>query len=687
MKTLKSVIIGALALLSTPALSQQVAFPGADGMGKYAKGGRGGEVYQVTNLLDTGPGSLRACVEASGPRTCIPRVSGDIFLNSELRIVNPYFTYAGQAGPGQGIQLRHGNNLRHGISVGTHDVVIRHLTIRLGPTVQKSDIPNCIGILPQAGNVPQNLVFDHISCAWATDQLMALSPDTDKITFSWSIFDSGLNKSTHVQSSHSKGPNIRSCGVTMVGNLISNSVIRNPNNTCGYDDGTGVFRPTTGGIVGENEFRNNVVFNGQDAFLDYWNGRGVSWLNVVGNVFIKGPNTKAKLIAAHSIYPVDAWDQSGRTVPSGTTEPQNLCLQDNIAENFPATFIGGAPLYGVLNPNDAHLVRSTDCVNNPVGRVGDLRGITGPVLPSSEVKEAVFERVGAFYWNRNTADARLIANTAAGIGAIIDHPNQAGGWPILQTGTPSVDSDNDGMPNEFELRFGLNPNNANDRNGDLDSDGFTNLEEYLSEAAFDQVGMGLGNLPPPVVELVGATQTNWAEGATASFNLLRVGDLNRVSTVTLDEVGFGSVQADAADFVNGLRTDQVVTFDVGVSEVLYTMPIAQDSLVEQVEEFGVVLKTAENAVLGTQVAATAFIDNDDVPPPPPTTFAVGAVVVLKSNAAVHDPINAPRLGVNRAGIEGTIVEGPQTFSGNKWWKVNFNTDFDGWVRESSLAVR
>ncbi|MDZ7627737.1 MAG: hypothetical protein U5J99_04915 [Parvularculaceae bacterium] len=496
-RTLRTALL--LAAASSPALAQPLAFPSAEGFGRYAKGGRGGAVFQVTNLLDSGPGSLRACVDATGPRTCVFTVSGDIFLQSELLIDDPFLTVAGQTAPGQGIQLRHANNTRNGFSVSTHDVIIRHMKIRLGPTLQTSDIPNCIQVLPRGGVVPADIVLDHISCAWATDQLIAISPDSDRITISDSLFYEGLNRSTHVQGNHSKGPNFRSCGVSTVRTLMANSVIRNPNNTCGLDDpNRTILRSTTGGIAGENEFRNNLVFNGQEAFLDYWNGRGESWLNLVGNVFVRGPSTKNKLNGKipHGVYAVDAWDQTSRDVRSGTTDPQHLCLQDNIGIGLPTNTDGGAAIHGVLNPNDAHLVESTNCVSNPVGRPGATRGITGPVLPSGAVEASVLSGSGALPWNRDAADARIVSDVASRRGAIIDHPSEVGGWPVMTKGTAPADTDRDGMPDAWEIAQGLKANDAADRNADQDGDAFTNLEEYLAEAARDQTGMG-GNAPPP----------------------------------------------------------------------------------------------------------------------------------------------------------------------------------------------
>ncbi len=469
---------------STASYAQTKAFPSAEGFGRFASGGRGGEVYTVTSLADSGAGTLRECVEGFGPRTCVFAVSGDIFLNSRLWIDNSDLTIAGQTAPGQGVQLRQGQNVNSGLYINASNIIIRHIKIRLGPTAQLNSTPNCIQV-GGSYNVPTDVIIDHLSCAWATDQLIATNVQ-DRTTIQDSFFYEGLHDSTHTQGKHSKGPNLRGCGVSMIRNLIANSVIRNPNNTCGQETPSS---PRGGGTSsGENEFRNNVVFNGQDGFLDYWNGRGESWLNLVGNHFIGGPNTR---VNNSMPYGVDAWEISGRSNLSGSTEPQHLCMQDNIGEGVagtPGARDGSQPdaVHGVLNPNDAHLVASTDCVNSPVGEPGFTRGLTGPAMPASEVLVHVLENSGAMPWNRDAADQRIVAEVMARQGDIIDHPSQVGGWPVMQGGPVPADSDWDGMPDSWEIQAGFNPNDPADRNGDHDNDGYTNLEEYLNELAGDQ---------------------------------------------------------------------------------------------------------------------------------------------------------------------------------------------------------
>jgi hypothetical protein len=415
--------------------------------------------------------------------------------------------------------LRHCSNLRNGILVQASEVIIRHLKCRLGPTVVRSGIPDCVSIGGGEGLHISNIIVDHVSLAWATDQLMETNPFVDRVTMQDSFVYEGLRKSTHISGSHSKGPNLRHCSVSLVRNLIANNIVRNPNNTCGLSD-PNVPRLKSAGIFGENEFRNNVVFNAADGYFDYWNGRGVSEVNIVGNVFLRGPSTRKKNAAP---YAVDARDFASKYfdhgltastgfVPAGTTDKQTLCLEGNISEGFPgdagSPTARGAEIHGVLDPRDAHIVTSTDCINNPVGnpQFGAPRGVTGPVLAvgtfaprvgtayakitNSDVLNAVLGKSGAIWWDRDTADARIATQVAARQGKIIDHPSQVGGWPVLRQGTAPVDTDADGMPDSWEIQYGLSPGDNADRNGDSDLDGYTNLEEYTFEAAREQVGMG-----------------------------------------------------------------------------------------------------------------------------------------------------------------------------------------------------
>lgn len=501
-----------------PPATGLVAFPGADGYGKFARGGRGGAQLFVTNRNDDGPGSYRACVEAIGPRTCIFRVSGDIPLQSTVDATSPFLTVAGETSP-NGITLRSvAPNKGDLMVVATHDVIIRHMKFRGGhpphntaPTGSPNGRNLMLGDIHD-GDPVHDVIVDHMSASWATDQTFDVSfgptapgqaSPIEKLTVQNSLVYEGLRN-------HSKGPNYRSCGISTLRSMIASNTIRNPNNTCGKHDPNNL--RVGGGITGENEFTNNVVYNGGEAFLDMWSGRGEAWLNIVGNVFKKGPNTRDRLSnnISHDIYPVDAWHQTSRQAPSGTCQqnnnapgcvsntqggdPLHMCVQGNTHIGF-NTFMGNLvtptnpngtptaapPIHGVVNPNDAHLVESTNCVTNPVGE----NGIASSVLATSSVFSHVMQNAGAFPKHRDSADAKIVADATNGTGSIPLCTSSSTAatcdplpYPVIPNGTPYPDSDNDGMDDTYESANGVtNPN------GDIDNDGYTNLEEFLHQLA------------------------------------------------------------------------------------------------------------------------------------------------------------------------------------------------------------
>ena len=439
-------------------------------------------------------------------------VTGIIDSVDVVAVAAFHITIAGQTAPGQGVQLKNRASLNAPIRILASHVVIRHLHLRPGPSPTKSDNVDGlrisgVGSIASTGDIT-DIVLDHLSVSWGVDELLDNSPWADRITVQDSLIYEGLNKSSHPQGLHSKGPNLRGCGISIIRSLIATNVIRNPNNTCGMEV-PGSPRGG-GGVTGENEFRNNVVYNGLRGFFDYFNGRGDSEANVAGNVFLRGPSTLSNLQAPYAVDARDftsKYEDSGLTngspgfVAAGTSDKQALCLQDNVAQGFPGN--PGAPttrppaIHGVLDPRDAHIVKSTDCVNNPVGNpantwTGGIRGLTGQLLPSGEVLDAVLASSGAFHWDRDSADTRMVSSVRNRSGTIIDNVAQVGGWPVLAGGAPPADGDADGMPDAWETTQGLSPSDAGDRNGDLDGDGYTNLEEYLDDAAHDQ-----GGTPPP----------------------------------------------------------------------------------------------------------------------------------------------------------------------------------------------
>ncbi|MEZ4599311.1 MAG: Ig-like domain-containing protein [Syntrophotaleaceae bacterium] len=247
-------------------------FPGAQGFGTDSKAGRGGKIIKVTNLNDSGSGSLRAALEASGPRIVVFEVGGTIHLNSNLRIRNPYCTVAGQTAPGQGIMIR-----GYGLSITTNDVLVQHLAIRVGDEVATSP-PDGVQILKPSYNV----VIDHCSISWGVDENADTWTDVRDVTFSNNIISECLRYSVHTDGKHSKGylAGRRNKNIAFIGNLQAHNETRNPM------------------VYGRTEILivNNVFYNaGAYSFCsigDGW-GDGPPKATVVGNVFRKGPGTTA----------------------------------------------------------------------------------------------------------------------------------------------------------------------------------------------------------------------------------------------------------------------------------------------------------------------------------------------------------------------------------------------------------
>ena len=193
MNLIKVVILAIFILSPTYCFTQDLtAFPGAEGYGKYAKGGRGGVVYEVTNLNDSGEGSLRAAIEATEPRTVVFRVSGTIILESPLSIKHPYITIAGQTAPGDGICIR-----RHPISINADHVIIRYLRVRLGDESGKD-------YDAVSSRYTRHIIIDHVSASWSVDECVSIY-HCDSITVQWCIISESMSKSNHIKGSHGFG--------------------------------------------------------------------------------------------------------------------------------------------------------------------------------------------------------------------------------------------------------------------------------------------------------------------------------------------------------------------------------------------------------------------------------------------------------------------------------------------------
>jgi autotransporter-associated beta strand protein len=408
----------------TPRLAPR-AFPSAEGNGARALGGRGGDVYYVTNLNSSGAGSFSNGIDtATGPRTILFKVAG--YINGRS-INKPRLTVAGQSAPGDGIAFRN-----RSLRVEANDVVLRHVRSRLGTELGIED--DSMGVLRGI-----HVIVDHCSASWSVDETLSVTDNADNVTVQWCGITESLNNSIHSKGAHGYGslvrPNISS-RVTFHHNYYAHHRSRNPR--------LGSYNPA----VLRMEFRNNLLYNwGGTVGYSGDNTEGLE-LNYIGNYLLKGPSSTSNL----------AFDGGSATSKIYQNGNRTDLDRDGI-------FDGTDPGWGAIG--------------------GTFTQITTPFPAPSAVSETspltaqrVLSRVGARPWKRDPVDLRVTAHAITGTGAIIDSTAQVGGYPVLATAPAPVDSDNDGLPDEWELALGL-PTGSADNNGDRDGDGYTNLEEYL----------------------------------------------------------------------------------------------------------------------------------------------------------------------------------------------------------------
>jgi hypothetical protein len=430
---------------------RHLAFPGAEGYGRFARGGRGGRVIEVTNLDDSGPGSLREAVEADGPRTVVFRVGGTINLKSKLVIKNPHITIAGQTAPGEGIATR---GYTFGC-IGTHDVIIRYVRIRIGDESGQTNDGSGMG-----GGTDHS-IMDHCSIAWSIDEGFS-SRMGRNITLQRTIIAEPLNLSIHSHyvgtgKGHGFAGSISGDVGSFHHNLLANCAGRNWSLAGGLN-GAGKF-------AGYLDIRNNVVYN--------WNHRtndgGVRKLNLVGNYYIPGPATKV----FHLLKAI-----MEMKLPD---DVQQYYVADNVMEGRPQYTPDNWKNGGVIGEQEQYPAMKLD------------KAFCEPYITVHSAKEAyesVIADVGANYPRHDAIDARTITDvkrrgftykgSKTGLPGIPDSVKDVGGYVDLKGGNAPADADHDGMPDAWEQANQLNANDAADGSRDGIGDGYTNLERYLN---------------------------------------------------------------------------------------------------------------------------------------------------------------------------------------------------------------
>ncbi|MEU9593167.1 Ig-like domain-containing protein [Streptomyces sp. NPDC048193] len=461
----RAFVVGAGALIGTAALRMPsaqaadklaaaadaagdvLAFPGAEGGGRYATGGRGGSVYEVTTLADSGPGSLRDAVSGSD-RTVVFRVSGNIELKGGLDITGSNLTIAGQTAPGDGICVV-GNETK---AKDVENIILRHLRFRgtdtLGTPIDTFGMERC-----------RNVIIDHCSFSWAVDEVC--SPyGNENFTMQWCIIAEGLAMSAHEKGRHGYGGLWGGDNVTYHHNLLVHQGGRNPRFSFVED------------VPQRADHRNNVIYN--YGFTSCYGGEWADGVNMVGNYYKPGPDTLAG-IAPVIVAPNRGgiWHVSGNVIEGHS----DITADNTRGVDFPA---GGVTL------REAPL------------------DFPDPIEAQSakDAYQAVLDGAGATLPRRDAVDARVVADARQGTGRMINSQKAVGGVVPLASAPAPRDSDHDGIPDDWEKAHGLAKNDAADGSTIDPATGYSHLELYLNSLRRTGAANPVVTLTAPAIDTV-----------------------------------------------------------------------------------------------------------------------------------------------------------------------------------------
>lgn len=439
--------------------AQDLSFPGAEGFGKYTTGGRGGKVYIVTNLEDSGEGSFRHAAEAKHPRIIVFNVSGTIHLKSRLNI-SKNVTIAGQSAPGDGICVAD-----YPVSLAGDNIIMRYIRLRLGDRFQNKGMVDGAGSDDAlGGSRHKNVIIDHCSLSWSTDEIMSIYGG-DSTTLQWNLISEPLNYSYHFEEGGNDFQNHGYGGIwggkhlSAHHNLFAHCLSRTPR--------------FNGARLGSAEelvdFRNNIVYNW--GHNNIYGGEGGNY-NLVNNYFKYGPNTNKAVI--------------NRIVNPSFSIKDNyygqFYVNGNVVEgNESVTFNNKLGIHMDKKGSDD---LQTKAIMKVPFKVEDL-----PHISAEDSYLKILKYVGASF-SRDTLDARIIEDVTQRKGRIIDvqggFPHGTDyeiskiAWPILKSGKILKDTDGDGMPDDWETKNGLNPNNSQDHKEFKLHKSYTNIEVYLN---------------------------------------------------------------------------------------------------------------------------------------------------------------------------------------------------------------
>lgn len=517
----KSGILLLLAIfISILSQAQTPAFPGAEGDGMYTTGGRGGQVIYVTKLTDDGTtGTLRWAINQTGTRIIMFKVAGLIPLTSELRIKNGNLTIAGQSAPGDGICLKN-----YPVVVQANNVIIRFMRFRMGDEAAAAAAAagdtsySFDGADAIWGRNQTNIILDHCSMSWNIDECASFYGNTN-FTMQWCVMAESMRNSVHSKGAHGYGGIWGGSPATFHHNILAFHDSRNPR-FCGsrYSNA-----PSTEKV----NFINNVLYNwgGNSGYA----GEGGSY-NLMNNYYRSGPARSTGSVS-YRIFSPNA-DDGTNSQPAGVWGVFHL--SGNVMHNYPAAttdnWLGFQPVS--LGTTDINTIKSLTAFSMPVltmqTAVNAYKSVTS-YAGASLKRDAVDTRVV-----NNILNGTVTVTTGSNgsTGGYIDSQKDVGGWPAYtyQESEVPVDTDGDGMPDNWETAKGLNPSVANGSLYTL-STSYTNIEVYLNELAAPVVS---AQIPTDVVNPVAVQASIYPNPVTnAIFTVETPGVMNRIQILSL----------------------------------------------------------------------------------------------------------------------------------------------------------
>lgn len=440
------VFVGVLLLcMITNLRAQQLSFPGAEGHGAFSEGGRNGELLIVDNLNDSGPGSLRDAVNRPGPRTIAFEISGIIDLDSTLVISDPYITIAGQIAPGEGVTIR-----GEQVAIQTHHVIIRFIRFRPGDYNERRpggadwNGMDAVDIGKYDSDEVHDIILDHCSFSWATDELVGIWHTSQNITIQNSIFSEPLHHFPDHEQYPYSGQGLligaNSTNISILRNLFAHNFDRHP-----YMN-----------AAGHLDFRNNIIYNAGGRVARFQNQPGkLQTVNFINNHIISGPSSlynreiSIRRTSITNIY-------NGKLFIRGNISNQNSTAD---RDNWQMVFD---------EENDQIFPDS-------IQSTFEFETVQTTTLPTEDLFPELEQSFGAYLPLRDAVDERILLNTVQHTGGVISSPNRVLGWPNKEIVRASIDPNNN-----WQETYGIHLNKPEDANADYNGNGYTNLEEFLN---------------------------------------------------------------------------------------------------------------------------------------------------------------------------------------------------------------